>query len=132
MSGNEDVGTGTENLLSMINQVDVEKVGNVLNELSKYEKLLDKVSGIIMRLNRIGVLPAVLRIVGVKTGLGEEINKPLPQVSPLSIEAKSPSHLLLFKELNKQSEDSVTEILKQSVIAEAEAKAKEAKEEVKK
>ena len=122
MPNTEDVGTGTENLLSMINQVDVEKVGSVLNELSKYEKLLDKVSGIIMRLNRIGVLPAVMRIVGVKTGLGEEINKPLPQVSPLSIEAKSPSHLLLFKELNKQNEDSVTEILKQSVIAEAKAK----------
>ena len=114
----------TENLLNLINQVDVEKVGNVLNELSKYEKLLDKVSGIIMRLNRIGVLPAVLRIVGVKTGLGEEINKPLPQVSPLSIEAKSPSHLLLFKELNKQTEDTVTEILKQSIVAEADAKAK--------
>ena len=122
MPNTEDVGT--ENLLSMINQVDVEKVGDVLNELSKYEKLLDKVSGIIMRLNRIGVLPAVMRIVGVKTGLGDELNKPLPQVSPLSIEAKSPAHLLLFKELNKQSEDSVTEILKQSVIAEAEAKAK--------
>ena len=118
----EDVGT--ENLLSMINQVDVEKVGNVLNELSKYEKLLDKVSGIIMRLNRIGVLPAVMRIVGVKTGLGDELNKPLPQVSPLSIEAKSPSHLLLFKELNKQTEDTVTEILKQSIVADAETKAK--------
>ena len=114
----------TENLLNLINQVDVEKVGNVLNELSKYEKLLDKVSGIIMRINRIGVLPAVMRIVGVKTGLGEEINKPLPQVSPLSIEAKSPSHLLLFKELNKQTEDTVTEILKQSIVAEADAKAK--------
>ena len=129
MPNTEDVGTGTENLLSMINQVDVEKVGNVLNELSKYEKLLDKVSGIIMRLNRIGVLPAVLRIIGVKTGVGEKLNEPLPQVSPLSIEAKSPSHMLLFKELNKQSEDTVTEILKQSVIAEA--KAKEVKEEVK-
>ena len=122
MPNTEDVGT--ENLLSMINQVDVEKVGDVLNELSKYEKLLDKVSGIIMRLNRIGVLPAVMRIVGVKTGLGEEINKPLPQVSPLSIEAKSPSHLLLFKELNKQTDDTVTEILKQSIVADAEAKAK--------
>ena len=122
MSGNEDVGT--ENLLSMINQVDVEKVGSVLNELSKYEKLLDKVSGIIMRLNRIGVLPAVLRIVGVKTGLGDELNKPLPQASPLSIEAKSPSHLLLFKELNNQTEDTVTEILKQSIIADAKAKGK--------
>jgi len=123
MPNTEDVGSSTENLLSMINQVDVEKVGNVLNELSKYEKLLDKVSGIIMRLNRIGVLPAVMRIVGVKTGLGEEINKPLPQVSPLSIEAKSPSHLLLFKELNKQTEDTVTEILKQSIVADTKAKA---------
>jgi len=120
MPNTEDVGT--ENLLNLINQVDVEKVGSVLNELSKYEKLLDKVSGIIMRLNRIGVLPAVMRIVGVKTGLGEEINKPLPQTSPLSIEAKSPSHLLLFKELNKQTEDTVTEILKQSIVAEANQK----------
>lgn len=107
---------GTANLLDMINNVDVDKVGNVLKEVEKYEKILDKVSGITMRLNRIGVLPAILRIAGQKSGV-TNIDAPLPQQSPLNIEAVSSIHLLMFKELNAQPEAVITELYKNAVLA---------------
>lgn len=110
-----EVEKGTENLLSMLNNVDTQKLGNVLDELSKYEKLLDKVSGIVMRLNRIGVLPAVLRIAGAKTGV-QNLNEPLPKPSELSIDAASPTHLLMFKELNAQPEAVIGEMFKQAIL----------------
>jgi len=103
-------------LLSMLNDVDVDKVGNVLKEFEKYEKLLDKVSGITMRLNRIGVLPAIIRIAGQKSGI-TNIDAPLPQQSELSIEAKTSIHLMMFKELNKQPEDVISEMFKAAVLA---------------
>ena len=107
---------GTENLLSMMQNIDVDKVGSVLKEFEKYEKILDKVSGITMRLNRIGVLPAILRIAGQKSGI-ENIDAPLPQQSPLSIDAASPMHLLMFKELNQQPEDVISQMFKAAVLA---------------
>lgn len=106
---------GTPNLLDMMNNVDVDKVGKVLKEVEKYEKILDKVSGITMRLNRIGVLPAVLRIAGQKSGV-TNIDAPLPRQSELSIDAKSPMHLLMFKELNNQPEEVISEMFKAAVI----------------
>ena len=115
---------GTTNLLDMMNNVDVDKVGNVLKEFEKYEKLLDKVSGITMRLNRIGVLPAILRIAGQKSGI-ENIDAPLPQASELSIDAASPTHLLMFKELNAQSEAVILNMFKQAVLAGAKPEKKE-------
>jgi hypothetical protein len=107
---------GTENLLSMMQNLDVDKVGSVLKEFEKYEKILDKVSGITMRLNRIGVLPAIIRIAGVKSGV-QNLDAPLPKQSELSIEAKSPVHLIMFKELNNQPEDIISEMYRQIVIA---------------
>lgn len=119
---------GTTNLLDMMNGIDVDKLGNVLKEVEKYEKILDKVSGITMRLNRIGVLPAILRIAGQKSGI-ENIDAPLPQASELSVVAASPTHLLMFKELNAQSESVIMNMFKQAVLASAEAvKGKEKKE----
>jgi hypothetical protein len=107
---------GSENLLSMLNNMDVDKVGNILKEFDKYEKILDKVSGITMRLNRIGVLPAIIRIAGQKSGI-QNIDAPLPQQNPLSIDAKSATHLMMFKELNNQTEEVITEMFKAAVIA---------------
>ena len=107
---------GTTNLLDMLSNVDVDKVGKALKEFEKYEKLLDKVSGITMRLNRIGVLPAILRIAGQKSGI-KNIDAPLPQQNPLSIDAASPIHLMMFKELNKQPEETIGEMFKAAVIA---------------
>ena len=112
----EEEAAGTTNLLSMLNNVDVDKVGNVLKEFEKYEKILDKISGITMRLNRIGVLPAIIRIAGRKSGV-ENIDAPLPRQSELSIEAKSPIHLLMYKELNKQSEEIIGNMFKASIIS---------------
>jgi hypothetical protein len=117
---------GTENLLSMMQNMDVDKVGSVLKEVEKYEKILDKISGITMRLNRIGVLPAILRIAGQKSGI-ENIDKPLPQQSPLSIDAASPMHLLMFKELNAQSEEVITGLYKNAVLAGEKQKEKKIK-----
>ena len=105
-----------ENLLSMMQNMDVDKVGSVLKEFEKYEKILDKVSGITMRLNRIGVLPAILRIAGQKSGI-KDLDAPLPRQSPLSIDAASPTHLLMFKELNTQSEEVITEVYKNAILA---------------
>lgn len=107
---------GTTNLLDMLSNVDVDKVGNALKEFEKYEKLLDKVSGITMRLNRIGVLPAILRIAGQKSGI-KNLDAPLPTVSELQIIAASPMHLMMFKELNKQPEEIIGEMFKAAVIA---------------
>ncbi|GAH24980.1 unnamed protein product [marine sediment metagenome] len=107
---------GEANLLSMMNNIDVDKVGKVLKEFEKYEKILDKVSGITMKLNRIGVLPAILRIAGQKSGV-ENIDAPLPQQSALSIDAKSPMHLLMFKELNTQPEEVITALYKNAILA---------------
>lgn len=112
----EEEAAGTTNLLSMLNNVDVDKVGNVLKEFEKYEKILDKISGITMRLNRIGVLPAIIRIAGRKSGV-ENIDAPLPRQSELSIEAKSPIHLLMYKELNNQSEEIIGNMFKASIIS---------------
>lgn len=107
---------GEVNLLDMLKDVDVDKVGSVLKEFEKYEKLLDKVSGITMRLNRIGVLPAIIRLAGQKSGI-QNIDAPLPQPSQLSIEAASPTHLMMFKELNAQPEAIIGEMFKQAVLA---------------
>ena len=106
----------TANLLDMLNNVGVDKVGSVLKEFEKYEKLLDKISGIIVRFNRIGVLPAIIRIAGQKSGI-QNIDAPLPRQSELNIEAKSPMHLLMFKELNTQPEETISAMFKAAVIA---------------
>ena len=116
-----DEVAGNENLLSMMNNIDVDKVGSVLKEVEKYEKILDKVSGITMRLNRIGVLPAILRIAGQKSGV-KNIDAPLPQQSPLNIEAASSIHLLMFKTLNKQPEEIISELYENAVLASAKLK----------
>ena len=114
-------GAGTDNLLSMMNNIDVDKVGSVLKEVEKYEKILDKVSGITMKLNRIGVLPAILRIAGQKSGV-KNIDAPLPQQSPLNIEAASSIHLLMFKTLNKQPEEIISELYENAVLTSAKLK----------
>lgn len=109
------------NLLDMLKDVDVDKVGSVLKEFEKYEKLLDKISGITMKLNRIGILPAIIRIAGQKSGI-QNIDAPLPQASQLSIEAASPTHLMMYKELNAQPEVAIGEMFKQAVVAGEKAK----------
>ena len=114
---------GASNLLTMINEIDIDKVSNTLKELEKYEKILDKISGITMRLNRIGVLPAILRIAGQKSGV-QNIDAPLPKQSELSIEAKSPIHLMMFRELNNQSEEAISNMFKAAIIAGEKQKSK--------
>lgn len=119
-------GGNLDNLLDMLNHVDIDNMSKVLKELDKYEKLIDKVSGLTMRLNKIGVLPAILRIAGQKSGV-QNIDAPLPQLSPLSLEATSPTHLMMYRELNKQPEDTITAMFKQAVEIELQEKGKAVK-----
>lgn len=114
---NEKIQPESENLLSILNNVDVDKVGSMLKEFEKYEKLLDKISGITMRLNRIGVLPAIIRIAGQKSGI-KDLDAPLPQQSELSIIAKSATHLLMYKELNNQPEEVIANMFKAAILSE--------------
>lgn len=107
----------------MIQNVDVDKMGNVLKELEKYEKIFDKVSGLITRLDKTGILPAILRIAGQKSGI-ENIDAPLPQKNPLSIDSNSPAHLMMFQELNKLSPEQIQGMYKQALEAEMKKKTK--------
>jgi len=89
----------TESLLKLLSETDPVKVGDFLKEIEKYEALIDKVSGLLMRLNRIGILPAFTRIAGVKMGIKEDINAPLS--NPLMITAATPQHYTVFDKLNE-------------------------------
>jgi len=128
---NQDQPQESTNLLSLIQGMDADKVGDVLKQFEKYEKVIDKASGMVMRLNRIGVLPAVMRVVGAKTGMGEEINKPLPQQSELEIKASSATHLYFYKQLNNQPEEAINKMLQQAII-EGEKQQRKADKEAKK
>jgi hypothetical protein len=107
------------NLLNLIDNVNIDKLSSTLKEIEKYEKLIDKISGIITKLNNIGVIPAIVRIVGKKADV-TNIDAPLPQISPLSIEATSSTHLLLYKQLNEQSEENIANMFKNAVLIEQE------------
>jgi hypothetical protein len=112
-------GENEVNLLNLIDNVNIDKLSSTLKEIEKYEKLIDKISGIITKLNNIGVIPAIVRIVGKKADV-TNIDAPLPQISPLSIEATSSTHLLLYKQLNEQSEENIANMFKNAVLIEQE------------
>jgi hypothetical protein len=50
------VGNGEVNLGSILQGMDIDKVDGMLNTLTKYEKMFDKVSGMITKLDKIGVI----------------------------------------------------------------------------
>jgi len=108
------------NLLKLVSEVNPEQVGGVLKEIEKYSETLTQISGIIARLNRIGVLPAIMRIAGKKFEIEGDINAPLQH--PLQTIAASPTHKFLFDELNEQTEEVVKAFLHQSMQAQAQVK----------
>ena len=91
-----------------ITKESVDNIGALLNEVDKYGSLIDKISSIIGKLDKSGVLPAILRVVGAKTGA--DLDKPLPQ-NALNVEARSPSHALLFKKMNELSDNQIENML---------------------
>lgn len=100
-------------LLKIASEMNAEQVGGILAEIEKYSAIIDKISGFLTRLNRIGVLPAVIRIYAAKTGVSGDINAPLQH--PLSVTAASSTHKFLFDNLNEQAEEVIKAFLQQGM-----------------
>ena len=105
------------NMLKVLSEgaknIEINDLDSFLATLSKYERLLDKFIGIYNRLDRSGVIPVVLRVIGKKAEI--EVDKPI--VNPLSIVAKSATHRAFFEFLNELNEKDIRELHKQILIS---------------
>jgi hypothetical protein len=104
---------GEVSLGSLIQGMDINKVDDMLGTLTKYEKIFDKVSGLVTKLDKMGVIPAIIRVAGVKANI-PDLDKPL--VDPLSVHATSGTHHVFFGELNKLPENMIADMYKQMLI----------------
>ena len=93
-------------VLNAANKVDVSKVDDLLATISKYERIMDKFLNLYSKLEKSGVINAVLRIAGKRTGV--DLDK--PAVHPLSVIASSPQHKVLFDILNQMSPQDVQQL----------------------
>jgi len=93
--------------------IEVNDLDSFLATLSKYERLLDKFIGIYNRLDRSGVIPVALRILGKKAEI--DVDKPI--VNPLSIIAKSATHRAFYEFLNDIPEKDIKELHKQILLS---------------
>jgi hypothetical protein len=119
MTGEElATGGGEVSLGSILQGMDIDKVDGMLSTLTKYEKMFDKVSGLITKLDKIGVIPAIIRVAGVKGNI-PDLDKPL--VDPLSVHATSGSHHMFYAELNKLPEAIILDMYKQMLLMAAQA-----------
>ena len=111
--------TEEESILKLIEgaskNVDINDLDSFLATLSKYERLMDKFMGIYARLERSGVIPVILRIIGKKAEI--DVDKPI--TNPLNIVAKSSTHKALYELLNELPEPDVRAIHEQILIAKA-------------
>jgi hypothetical protein len=110
---------GEVSLGSLLQGMDINKVDGMLNTLTKYEKIFDKVSGLVTKLDKMGVIPAIIRVAGVKANI-PDLDKPL--VDPLSVHATSGTHHVFFAELNKLPENIIADMYKQMLIISEQAK----------
>jgi hypothetical protein len=109
---------GEVSLGSILQGMDVDKVDSMLSTLTKYEKMFDKVSGLVTKLDKIGVIPAIIRVAGVKANI-PDLEKPL--VDPLNVHATTGTHLVFFSELNKLPEKIISDMYKQMLVMAAQA-----------
>jgi len=93
--------------------IEVNDLDSILATISKYERLLDKFIAIYNRLDRSGLIPVVLRVVGKKMDV--DIDKPI--VNPLSIIAKTATHRAFFEFLNDFPEKDIKELHKQILLS---------------
>jgi len=93
--------------------VEINDLDSFLATLSKYERLLDKFIGIYNRLDRSGVIPIALRLIGKKAEI--DVEKPL--INPLSIVASSATHRAFFEFLNDFEEKDIKELHKQILLS---------------
>jgi hypothetical protein len=116
MSEEIAASSGEVSLGSLLQGMDIDKVDGMLNTLTKYEKIFDKVSGLVTKLDKMGVIPAVIRVAGVKANI-PDLDKPL--VDPLSVHATTGTHHVFFAELNKLPENIIADMYKQMLIISA-------------
>ena len=106
-------------ILELINEasknMDVNDLDSCLATLSIYERLLDKFMGIYARLDRSGVIPVILRIIGKKTDI--DVDKPI--TNPLNVVAKTATHKALYEMLNEVDEKDIRTIHEQIILAKA-------------
>jgi len=93
--------------------IEINDLDSFLATLSKYERLLDKFIGIYNRLDRSGVIPVVLRVIGKKAEI--DVDKPI--MNPLSIVAKSATHRAFYEFLNDFPEKDIKELHKQILLS---------------
>ncbi len=93
--------------------IEASDLDSFLATLAKYERLLDKFIGIYNRLDRSGVIPVILRVVGKRAQI--DVDKPI--VNPLSIVARTATHRAFFEFLNDLDERDVREIHKQILLS---------------
>jgi len=93
--------------------IEASDLDSFLATLAKYERLLDKFIGIYNRLDRSGVIPVILRVVGKRAQI--DVDKPI--VNPLSIVARTATHRAFFEFLNELDERDVREIHKQILLS---------------
>jgi len=107
------------NILGLINEaskgMDINDLDSFLATLSKYERLLDKFMAIYSRLDRSGVIPVILRVIGKKAEI--DVDKPI--TNPLNVVAKTATHKALFEMLNEVGEADIRAIHEQIVLAKA-------------
>lgn len=120
----EELTGGEVSLGSLLQGMDVNKLDSVLSTISKYEKIFDKVSGMITKLDKIGVIPAIIRVAGNKANI-PDLDKPL--VDPLSIHATTGTHHVFFAELNKLPENIIADMYKQMLVMAAQSEAETVK-----
>jgi len=101
-----------------------ENLDKLLKDWDKYNKIFDRVNDTIEKLNRLGLIPAIVRGIGKKYEI-PDIDKPLSD--PLAISAASPIHKLFFSELNNVPEEQIKEMFKQVMHATEEHERKQAK-----
>jgi len=105
------------NMLKVLSEgaknIEINDLDSFLATLSKYERLFDKFIGIYNRLDRSGVIPVVLRVIGKKAEI--DVDKPI--VNPLSIVAKSATHRAFFEFLNDIPEKDIKELHKQILLS---------------
>jgi len=95
-------------LMDLLNNIEPAKVEKTLASLSKYENLIEKLSNLIDKLGKHGIINAVIH--GASKKMGVDLSAPAS--NPLMIVASSPFHYTLFEELNNLSKEEIVEIMK--------------------
>ena len=112
---------------SLLKDASPQDIDSFLKTFEKYEKLFDKGIVVIEKLERLGVIPAIIRTAGAKAGI-KDLDKPLQ--NPLSFVAKTPAHFEFFRLMNDMPSEQIEEMHSRLLTAlKAAQKAAQVKEE---